>query len=40
MEEIQRVAMFGQKVVITVHGKCEIIWATRDYPDFMRVYAA
>ena len=24
----------------TVHGECEIIWATREKPDFMRVYAA
>ena len=32
--------MFGKRVVVTVHGECEIIWATREKPDFMRVYAA
>ena len=32
--------MFGKRVVVTIHGECEIIWATRDYRDFMRVYAA
>ncbi len=25
---------------ILVTGVCEIIWATREKPDFMRVYAA
>ena len=25
---------------ILVTGECEIIWATRKNPDFMRVYAA
>ena len=31
-----------QKVVPTIEkkGECEIIWATRKNPDFMRVYAA
>ena len=31
-----------QKVVPTIEkkGECEIIWATREKPDFMRVYAA
>jgi len=32
--------MFGKRVVVTVHGECEIIWATREKPDFMRVCAA
>lgn len=30
----------GKRVIVTVHGECEIIWATRQKPDFMRVYAA
>lgn len=31
-----------QKTVPTINrrGECEIIWATRQKPDFMRVYAA
>ena len=31
-----------QKVVPTIEkkGECEIIWATREKPDFMLVYAA
>ena len=29
----------GQRIVIP-NGECEIIWATREKPDFMRVYAA
>ncbi len=32
--------LFKKRVIVTIHGECEIIWATRDYPDFMRVYAA
>ena len=32
--------MFGKRVVVTVHGECEIIWTTRKKPDFMWVYAA
>ena len=32
--------MFGKRVVVTVHGECEIIWTTREKPDFMRVCAA
>ena len=32
--------MLGKRVVVTVHGECEIIWATREKPDFMRFYAA
>ena len=32
--------MLGKRVVVTVHGECEIIWATREKPDFMRVCAA
>lgn len=30
----------GKRVIVTVHGECEIIWTTREKPDFMRVYAA
>ena len=26
--------------IVPGHGECEIIWATREKPDFMRVYAA
>lgn len=26
--------------VVASKGECEIIWATREKPDFMRVYAA
>ena len=26
--------------VVTSKGECEIIWTTREKPDFMRVYAA
>lgn len=32
--------LFGKRCIATVHGECEIIWATRENPDFMRVYAA
>ena len=32
--------MFGKRVVVTIHGECEIIWTTRENPDFMRVCAA
>ena len=32
--------LFGQRVINTVHGECEIIWTTREKPDFMRVCAA
>lgn len=32
--------MFGKRVVVTIHGECEIIWTTREKPDFMRVCAA
>lgn len=32
--------LFQKKVVVTVHGECEIIWTTREKPDFMRVCAA
>ena len=32
--------LFGKRVVVTIHGECEIIWTTRKNPDFMRVYAA
>ena len=32
--------LFGKRVIVTIHGECEIIWATREKPDFMRVYAA
>ena len=30
----------GEFPLNTDHGECEIIWATREKPDFMRVYAA
>lgn len=29
-----------RKIYATARGECEIIWATREKPDFMRVYAA
>ena len=32
--------LLGKRVVVTIHGECEIIWTTRKKPDFMRVYAA
>ena len=32
--------LMGKKVIVTVHGECEIIWTTREKPDFMRVCAA
>ena len=32
--------LFGKRVISTIHGECEIIWATREKPDFMRFYAA
>ena len=32
--------IFGKRCVATIHGDCEIIWTTREKPDFMRVYAA
>ena len=32
--------LFGKRVIVTIHGECEIIWTTRKNPDFMRVYAA
>ena len=31
--------MFGKRVVVTIHGEWEIIWTTREKPDFMQVYA-
>ena len=30
----------GAIVKIAMFGAAVIIWATRDYPDFMQVYAA
>ena len=30
----------GKIVKIAMFGAAVIIWATRDYPDFMQVYAA
>ena len=30
----------GGRVFLNPDGECEIIWATRQKPDFMRVYAA
>ena len=32
--------MLGKRVVVTVHGTCEIMFVTRKNPDFMRVCAA
>ena len=32
--------LLGKRVVVTIHGECEIIWATRKKPEFMRVCAA
>lgn len=32
--------LLGKRVVVTIHGECEIIWATRQKPDFMRVLKA
>ena len=32
--------MFGKRVVVTIHGECEITWTTRQKPDFMWVYEA
>lgn len=32
--------MFGKRVIVTVHGTCEIMFVTRKNPDFMRVCAA
>ncbi|MEQ2758933.1 hypothetical protein AAAT95_11140 [Hominifimenecus microfluidus] len=32
--------LFGKRIIVTVHGECEIIWTTREKPDFMRVCAA
>lgn len=32
--------LLGKRVVVTIHGECEIIWATREKSDFMRVCAA
>ena len=32
--------LFRKRVVVTIHGECEIIWTTRENPDFMRVCAA
>ena len=32
--------LFGKRCIATIHGECEIIWTTREKPDFMRVCAA
>ena len=32
--------IFRKRVIVTVHGECEIICTTRENPDFMRVCAA
>ena len=32
--------LFRKKVIVAVHGECEIIWTTREKPDFTRVCAA
>lgn len=31
---------YVKRVTVTVNGECEIIWTTREKPDFMRVCAA
>ncbi len=38
--EVQHVFLVGAKSLGAYGGECEIIWATREKPDFMRVYAA
>ena len=35
-----QIKKLGGKVFLNPDGECEIIWATREKPDFMRVYAA
>lgn len=29
-----------ENIEVVSNGECEIIWTTRENPDFMRVYAA
>lgn len=36
----KKIHKLGGKVYLNPDGECEIIWATREKPDFMRVYAA
>ena len=36
----QEIHKLGGTVYLNPDGECEIIWATREKPDFMRVYAA
>ena len=36
----KQIHKLGGKVFLNPDGECEIIWATRQKPDFMRVYAA
>ena len=38
--EVQHVFLVGAKSLGAYGGECEIIWATREKLDFMRVYAA
>ena len=37
---MQHVFIVGSKSLGAYGGDCEIIWSTRDSPDFMRVCAA
>lgn len=36
----RKIRALGGRVFLNPDGECEIIWATREKPDFMRVYAA
>ena len=37
---VKQIKALGGKIYLNPDGECEIIWATRKNPDFMRVYAA
>ena len=37
---VKKIHALGGKVYLNPDGECEIIWTTREKPDFMRVYAA
>lgn len=37
---VATVAAYAETLLPSRGGECEIIWATREKPDFMRVYAA
>ena len=38
--EISKTGIRGLERYAKKYGECEIIWETREKPDFMRVYAA